>query len=346
LPLVLILGSEGLVGRAVRRRLGREAELALVDIEPAERPEGRCFELDMGAPEDIDRLFDALSGDLHRVAGIVHLVAYYDFRNTPDARYTRVERGLEHLLRRAGERLPADAPVLYASSMASLAPSAPGEKLTPESPRVAGWAYPAHKIRCEQILEAWDIPQPRVELVLAGVYTAWAELVPLYQHIERVRASPLERRFYPGPTDRGLTYVHEDDAAEAFARALRACRGRSGVHRYLIGEEHPVTYAQIQTEASRAFFEKPLKVLRVPKVLARQGARVLDGLARLEGASSFIKPWMVDFAGEHFEFDLTKTKAELGWTPRHHLADLLPTICARARKFTPEWKRRNAERPF
>ena len=83
--------------------------------------------------------------------------------------------------------------------------------------------------------------------------------------------------------DRGLTYVHEDDTAEAFERALEACRGESGVLRYLIGERQPVTYETVQEVASREILGKPITTLRVPKLLAKSGAKMLSGVKAMKG---------------------------------------------------------------
>ncbi len=79
-----------------------------------------------------------------------------------------------------------------------------------------------------------------IQLVLAGVYSDCAELVPLYQQLRRVAAGSIESMLYPGMTNRGLTYVHRDDAIEAFALAVECFRG---VHdervRLMIGEPEP-----------------------------------------------------------------------------------------------------------
>lgn len=347
--LVVILGAEGLIGRALCRLLGSRHDILAVDKRPSSRPlapRERSLQLDIGRPEAIDALFAALEPDRDRLTGVIDLVAYYDFTNEPNERYTDIESGLKILLERLGAESLPDAPFLFASSMASLEPTEPGVRQTPESPRSGKWAYPAHKVRCEEIIEAADIPQPRVELVLAGVYTEWGELVPLYQQIERVRSSPLQRHFYPGPTDRGLSYVHVDDCAAAFEAALHACRGVSGVHRYLVGETEPVTYRRIQQVAGEILLGHDVNPVRVPKLFARAGARVMSELSALKGERVFIQPWMVSFAGEHFEFDISKTVADLGWRPRHDLGRELPSMIARAREHPEEWKRRNGDRPY
>jgi len=346
---VVILGAQGFIGRALRRRLSGRYEVVNVDqveFGPEIASGETNWQLDLGKSRDIATLFERVGDDAERVAGVVDLVAYYDFKNEPDPRYEAVERGLEEILGLVGERFPSSAPFVYASSMAALEPTEPGRKLGPDSPRSGAWAYTAHKVRCEELLEAADVRQPRVELVLAGVYSAWCELVPLYQQIERVRRASIERFFYPGPTDRGFPYVHVDDAAAAFEAAVTACRGRPGVHRYMVGEDVPITYRDVQNTASRELLGHDLSVRRVPKFFARQGARVMDRFAAWRGDRAFIQPWMIDYAGEHFELDTAKTVEDLGWKPQHDMRQELPEIVARARDHTDEWRARNDARPF
>ncbi|MFB6375783.1 MAG: hypothetical protein ABEN55_22330 [Bradymonadaceae bacterium] len=177
--------------------------------------------------------------------------------------------------------------------MAALAPTEPGDPLDADSPRSGGWAYPSHKRDAEDRLESADLPHPRVELVLAGVYSKWCELVPLYHQIERVARGSMQPRLYPGPVDRGLTYVHVDAAADAFLRAVETFAGDGGLHRLLVGEDRPVTYRQINRAAGRAFDRRAMPISRVPAPLARTGALLLLWLGLLRGAPPFIRPWMV-----------------------------------------------------
>jgi UDP-glucose 4-epimerase len=41
---------------------------------------------------------------------------------------------------------------------------------------------------------------------------------------------------------------------------------------------------------------------------------------------SFIKPWMIDLADDHFEMDSSKAKKLLGWQPKHSLRETLPKM--------------------
>jgi len=114
----------------------------------------------------------------------------------------------------------------------------------------------------------------------------------------------------------------------------------------MVGEDVPITYRDVQNTASRELLGHDLSVRRVPKFFARQGARVMDRFAAWRGDRAFIQPWMIDYAGEHFELDTAKTVEDLGWKPQHDMRQELPEIVARARDHTDEWRARNDARPF
>ena len=357
-PCVLILGAQGFIGKRLRQRLASEYALLCVDVHPligleamisseADACEEYLFRYDLGDPEQIEELFAEIGPQRQsRIVAVIHLAAYYDFLNKEDARYERLQTSMPALLAAVEQYVPDDAPLIYASSMAAMAPTEPGHKLTPESPRLGAWAYPQHKIASEKLLEGSSINNPIVELVLSGVYSDLCELVPLFQQVERVRQNSIEAYFYPGDVQRGLTYVHVDDCVDAFARAIPSMNARQGVHRLLIGEDQPMTYKAIHDAACETFFGHTKPLLPMPRFLAKFGASVLNTIGRIAGRRRFIQSWMVTFAGEHFEFDISKTTEELGWVPKHRIHERLGRILAVAHHHPSLWLETNQARPW
>lgn len=356
---IIVLGAQGFIGKRLRRRLCHEYTLHCVDVQPltsleamvgsgARACEEYLYRYDLGDRAQIAELFDEIGEEnLKDVVAVVHLAAYYDFKNQKDARYDRLQQSLPELIMAVEHHVPDSAALLYASSMAAMAPTTPGKRLTEDSPRLGAWAYPQHKIMSEKLLEGTRINNPVVELVLSGVYSDMCELVPLFQQIERVRQGSLEAYFYPGEVEHGLTYVHVDDCADAFARAIKRYEGeRAGVYRLLIGEEEPVSYREIHDRASRAFRGKTRPILPMPRGLAKLGAWGLGKVGSALGRRRFIQPWMVDFAGEHFEFDLSTTRRELGWVARHSLHRRLDRILQLAAHHPELWLTINRARPW
>ena len=353
---ILILGAEGFIGGRLRDRLNGQYRLLSVDVRPLKPVRARIgdddlegeqlFRLDLGDPAQLDEFFDDIAGETSRLQAVVHLAAYYDFRNRPDARYGRLHVGLRHLLDLLRQRVDPDVPLIYASSMASLEPTEPGRLITEESSRIEAWMYPASKVEAENILREAAEHRPVVEMVLAAVYSDLGQLVPLFNQIELVRSKSIEKFMYPGPADRGLTYVHVTEAVDAFAKALSPFFGRTGAHRFLIGQERAVPYEYIHRLSSEIFYGKKLPLLPILPVFAVIGAHILNLLFSLFGKRRFLQPWMIQFAGEHFEFDLTHTKSELGWSPWRNLHDDLHRILEFAHYHHEIWLEVNERRPW
>ncbi|MGT4071569.1 UNVERIFIED_CONTAM: hypothetical protein I5919_22595, partial [Aeromonas hydrophila] len=55
----------------------------------------------------------------------------------------------------------------------------------------------------------------------------------------------------------------------------------------------------------------------------------------------FIKPWMVDFADDHYELDIGRARKLLGWEPRFSLRGSLPTIIDNLKADPAGWYREN-----
>ena len=172
------------------------------------------------------------------------------------------------------------------------------------------------------------------------------ELVPLFQQIERLRQRRPESLFLPANADRGLTYVHVDDVADAFDCALKRLGEQPGIHRFLIGETSAVTYREIHDRASQEFHGVHLPLFWVPRWLAAVGAGVLGWVGDRLGTRRFLRSWMVPYAGEHFEFDLEHTESSIGWKPRVHLSEKLSTILQFANSQPKKWLTINKARPW
>lgn len=341
-PIIMLTGAAGFIGTALRESLSLEYDLLCVDLLPAPRALNgeEWHQMDVTDIQAVNHLFRSLRKPL---SGLIHLAWYYDFSNLPHPRYQAAADSMAALVEAFGRNAKPDAPFIFASSMAAMAPTVPGVKQTPESPSSEAWQYPASKVRGERALRTVSIAQPLVEFVLAGVYSDFCELVPLFQSIERIRRGSIQSWFFPGRTDRGLTYVHVADVARAIRCALQASYPKSqSIHRLLVGEATPVTNQEIFSAACIAFRRRQVPILKVPPALAKLGAHVIGLFSR----KNFVQPWMIGFAEEHFEFDLSCTEQVIGWAPTRRLLDTLPTMLSVASRDTPAWLMRNERRPW
>jgi nucleoside-diphosphate-sugar epimerase len=90
----------------------------------------------------------------------------------------------------------------------------------------------------------------------------------------------------------------------------------------LIGEEIAFSYDQLQRMMQQLIFGKEWKTWSVPKSVAKVGAWMQEHLPFMK--PSFIKPWMIDRADDHFELDITRAKKVLGWQPKRRVDQVIP----------------------
>ena len=138
-PIVLILGSSGFIGQAIQRELNAKYDLISVDLNPNAFNEASSIAhhiVDQGNPDQVERLLTALKPYAAQLAGVIHLTAYYDFRNKADKRYTQLEETFPQLLEGLDALLPAGRPILHSSSMAAMEPTEPGSPLLAVAPEL------------------------------------------------------------------------------------------------------------------------------------------------------------------------------------------------------------------
>lgn len=357
---VLVTGAAGFIGSHLRARLGTTYRFWCLDCRPVQdaRKDDASDIVDLGDRLELAKVWDSRRQIVGQLHAVINLAAYYDFLNRPDPAYTRINDGVEELLRLIGRDAPTGCVLVHAGSMATLAPVEPGQLQKEDSPRAGLWEYPRSKIRAEQILDGAPVPQPVVQLILAAVYSDWCELVPLFEWIELCASRGPEKYFYPGPAGRGLTYCHVDEVVGAFAQVLKkfgsdgerpnSREGSSQIplrEKFLVGQSEPLTYQEIHEHACRAFTGKATKLLRVPREFAAIGAHMSSLLGRMRGRNSFIQPWMVAFAGEHFHFDLRHSRTGLGWRPHRQIKQDLDVMLKHAVTDREAWLKVNSLRP-
>lgn len=370
---VVMTGAAGFIGRHLRFALNENYRFWCLDRQPVtDMYLGDVSDaVDIGSLSSLTEVWDRRPEIAENLHAVINLAAYYDFTNEPNPEYTRVNQGIERLVQLVSKDAPGDCVFIHAGSMATLAPVIPGGRQNESSPRAGLWEYPRSKIQAERLLDQSIIRQPIVQLILAAVYSDWCELVPLFEWIELCSGYNPEKFFYPGPPNRGLTYCHIEDVVTAFKTVLekygaggelitqaekelaekRQKRSvevamEGGVReKFLIGQPTPITYREIHARACTAFGGKATQLIQISPELARLGAHVTQLIARTRGKPAFIRPWMVAFAGEHFSFDLTRSRTRLGWVPRHSIQRDLDGILNQAVHNRDQWLKINAARP-
>ncbi len=344
---VLVTGGSGLIGQAVCRRLAGKFRVYSFDTKPPPPMPGvEYVKMDVSSEESVRSALEKVrSAAGARVASVIHLAAYYSFSGEPSDLYEKVTvRGTEQLLRELKKRFQAEQ-FVFSSTMLVHAPADPGERISEDWPIRASWDYPRSKVRAEEVIHREHGPVPVAILRIAGVYDDFGHSIPIAHQIQRIYERQLTGHFYPGSLERGQAFVHLDDLVDAIERTVERRANLPPETVLLIGEPGTVSYGELQETVGRLVHGKSWRTFRIPKPFAKAGAWIQDR-APLGRGDTFIKPWMIDLADDHYALDISRAQELLGWRPRHSLRDTLPRIVAGVTENPDRWYRENKlERP-
>ena len=345
--LVIVTGSGGLIGRAACRALISEGYTVVGFDRPGGSepdPGVTTIPCDVTSEESVADAVRRVRAEFRQpLASVIHLAAYYDFSGEPSPLYERVTvQGTERLLRLVTPLEPEQ--FVFSSTMLVHAPCEPGQHIDEDWPVDPKWDYPRSKLQTEGVILAGHGRTSVVLLRIAGVYTDRCESIPLAHQIQRIYERRLTSKVFPGDTSRGQSFVHLDDVVDAFRAAVgrRARLTHEAVT--LIGEPDPLSYDEIQRIVARQIHgESDWATVQIPKAVAKTGAWVQDTIPGIE--EPFIKPWMIDFADDHYALDISRARAALGWEPKRRLRDSLPKMVAALKAGPLQWYRENKLEP-
>jgi nucleoside-diphosphate-sugar epimerase len=344
-PLVLVTGSAGFIGTALVDALAGEFRVVGLDRQAGPRsPANADFvECDLTNDESVrDALQTIRQRHGGRVASCVHLAAHYDFSGEPSPLYkTLTVDGTRRLLH--GLRDFEVQQVVFTSTHIVMKPVEEGEVITEASPMEPAWDYPRSKLEAEKVIGEERGAIPAVILRVAGVYDDDVHVVPIAQQMRRIYEKQLESYFFPGDATHGQAFVHLDDLVDCI-RLTIAQRHQLGPYEiFLIAEPDVMSYAELQEQLGELIHGKEWPTIRVPKTVAKAGAWVQDKLAGKE--DSFIKPWMIELADDHYPIAIDHARRTLGWNPMHGLRATLPEMVARLKRDPARWYQVNKLKP-
>jgi nucleoside-diphosphate-sugar epimerase len=337
-PLILITGASGLIGSRLARALAAEFRVVGLDVKPPldEDSLAGFIECDLTQTENVaDALVQTKDQYGPALASVVHLAAYYDFSGEPSPLYEELTvEGTRRLLMGLHDFHVEQ--FIFSSSLLVMEPAQEGEKITEASPVEGTWDYPESKIEAERIIRETRGRIPAVILRLAGVYDEDCHSVPISQQISRIHQKQFESYFFPGDAEHGQAFVHLDDLVDAFVKTIER-RGQLGEHEVLlIAEPDVMSYEELQDRIGELLHGQEWPTIRIPKAVAKAGAWVKDKLAS-EDEPTFIKPWMVDLADQHYPVAIDRARRQLGWNPRRRLRTTIDEMIARLKQDPRGW---------
>lgn len=326
---VVVTGSSGLIGTAVIKRLAQDYQMVGLDNVGFPYPprEAECVSFDITSDESMARSFDRIRYAYgNRIVSVIHLAAYYSFSTQSSPLYETITvQGTKRLL-----RFLRDFEVeqfIFSSSMLVYKPSSPGIDINEDWPLEPQWDYPKSKVATEEIIKDYRGDIPAVMLRVAGVYNEEGHSIPIANQIQRVYERQITARLYPGDTSHGSTFVHLDDVVSAIVKALEKRKKLPAELTLNIGGDDILSYREMQEIISYEIFGKKMPIVEIPKLVAKAGAKAQNLIG-----NSFIKPWMVDLAGDHYQLNSEKAKEWLDWQPEHTLRNTLPLMIANLKK--------------
>jgi nucleoside-diphosphate-sugar epimerase len=348
-PAILVTGAAGFLGSAVTIDLARDHTVVAID---RRAPSGALVhaaptviwqQVDITHRRALMRALEAANARLGSIDFVVHLAAFYHFGSDwrPEYQLTNID-GTANVL-----QLARDGEVrrfVFASSVAAMAPSPQGQALTERSPTAHFLPYAKSKSIGEQMVRDSSDRLPAAVLRIAGVFTDWCELPPLYSLIKVwTGPAPLSRAVVGSGTT-GIPYLHRHD----LVRAVRAC-----VARHQLLDRYEVLLAsQTGTTSHNELFDlvhrqpphqRPVRPIHLPAL----AARLLVGLRCAWGSAlrnmPYERPWMLKYVDRPWVVDTSYTRRKLGWdcTAGMGIADRLPQILQRVKVHRAEWHRRN-----
>ncbi|MBA4142599.1 MAG: NAD-dependent epimerase/dehydratase family protein [Nitrosospira sp.] len=349
-PLILITGSEGRIGTAIKEELGDG--YTVVGFEQKCDPgSASCITVDISSDQAVTSAFEQLrQRHGQRIASVIHLAAFYDFSDEPNPLYETVNvKGTRRLL--AALQAFEVGQFIYASTMLVHAPTKPGLPINEDAPLEPKWPYPQSKVAAEQEVRAHHGRIPYVILRLAGVYTDWGEVPSISTQIQRIYERQLQSRVFPGNASHGQSFLHIDDVARAFRQAVERRTQLPEETTLLIGDPATESYEGLQNLMGQLIHGEPWSTHQVPKTVAVAGAWlqhkmedvIPDSIDR--GIEPFVKPFMVALSDDHFELDISRARTLLNWRPRYTLRETLPKIVANLKQDPGAWYKCNKIAP-
>jgi nucleoside-diphosphate-sugar epimerase len=109
---------------------------------------------------------------------------------------------------------------------------------------------------------------------------------------------------------------------------------------FLVSESDRVSYDELQDIIGQEIHGREWPTIRIPKIVAKAGAWAREKLSG--GEDAFIKPWMIEYADDHYPVSPDRAERLLGWRPRHRLRDTIPEMIRRLREDPARWYQVNA----
>lgn len=323
---VLVTGASGFLGSHIVERLiaRNDSVRALVrKSSNTQLLEKLGVELTYGA---IDQ-HDTLPAAVKDVDAIIHCAGLVKARNP--AEFDAVNhKGAEALALAALEHNPGLRRFVHVSSAAVMGPGKAGEKRTRDDEPNPVTEYGRSKLRGERAIIALKDKLPITVIRPPAIYGPRdTEMFAFFQMVSYGLAVKMGGGFD------AMVVIYGEDCADACIRAIDNESVPSGSV-YFVHDGHAHSFDEMADCIARSLdvelWAKPV----VPIPVLRFAAKLSEAYGRVANkAMMFTQDKVNELAIKHFDFDLTATRDELGWSPKVSFAE--------GAKLTAKWYREN-----
>ena len=334
--IIIVTGSSGRIGSNVVHALSSDYKVIGFELLRAlyAAEDEELVPVDIGSDESVHMAFQHIKATYGtNIASVIHLAAYYSFTEQHSPKYDQITvQGTRRLLKSL-QAFDVEQ-FIFSSTMLVHAPCKPGERINEDSPVIPKWDYPLSKVHTEAAIHELRGKIPTVILRVAGVYDDRCHSIPISHQIQRIYEKQLESRLFSGDISHGASFVHMADLVDAISLAVEKRTNLPQETVLLIAEPKTLSYDQLQRKISRLLYNREFSTIRVPKLIAKAGSW-LEG--KIPFHKTFIQPWMIDLADDHYEIDISRAEKLLGWTPKHSIEQTLPVMIEDLKKNPAAW---------
>lgn len=335
---IVITGSSGLIGFSLIEKLAKNYRVVGLDrLGPPYPPlQAECVNFDITDEKAIAAAMERIRyGYGSKIASVIHLAAFYSFNTEDSEKYQQINvEGTRNFLKQLQD-FEVDQ-FIFSSSDLIYKPTQPNVKIDEDSPVETNWGYPESKIQTEELIKKYNEHINTVFLRIAGVYNDQGHSIPISHQIKRIYEKELVAHFYSGEVNHGDVYIHLEDLLSAIVKTVEKRKELPHEVAINIGEPRTPTYDELQKEIGRLIHGEEWQTYEMPKAIAKAGAWVRNATGK-----HFIKPWMIDRAGEHYELDISRAKKLLDWEPQHQLMETLPQMIKNLKENPQKWYKIN-----
>jgi len=339
--IIIVTGSCGRIGTRVVQRLGHHYQIVgfelLKAIYASDKEE--LVPVDISSDESVEQAFQHIRETYGtRITSVIHLAAYYSFSEQDSPLYEKITvQGTERLLK-ALQHFEVEQ-FIFTSTMLVYAPTTPGCPINEASKVEAKWAYPASKVRTEEMMHQMRGDIHTVTLRIAGVYDDHCHSIPISHQIQRIYEKQFEAKLFAGDTSHGAAFIHMEDLVDAIVKCVEKRRELPAETVVVLGEPKTLSYDTLQRMICRLLRYPEFNTISVPKWIAKLGSWIQCHLPF--GKTPFIRPWMIDLADDHYELDISYAKELLDWAPKRSLETTLPIMIHELKQDPAKWYKMN-----